>query len=40
MIYYGILNGVDYDVINPSKDQTIVKKYSARSVKMVSWKIN
>ena len=30
---YGILNGVDYDVINPSKDQTIVKKYSARSVK-------
>ena len=28
-----ILNGVDYDVINPSKDQTIVKKYSARSVK-------
>ena len=30
---YGILNGVDYDVINPSKDQTIVKKYSPRSVK-------
>ena len=30
---YGILNGVDCDVINPSKDQTIVKKYSARSVK-------
>ena len=30
---YGILNGVDYDVINPSKNQTIVKKYSARSVK-------
>ena len=31
IIWY--FNGVDYDVINPSKDQTIVKKYSARSVK-------
>lgn len=30
---YGILNGVDYDVINPWKDKTIVKRYSKNSVK-------
>ncbi len=30
---YGILNGVDYDVINPNKDPMIVKKYTPRTVK-------
>ena len=30
---YGILNGVDYDVVNPRNDEMIVKKYTPRSVK-------
>lgn len=30
---YGILNGVDYDVVNPKNDDMIVRKYTPRSVK-------
>ena len=30
---YGILNGVDYDVVNPRNDDMIVRKYTPRSVK-------
>ncbi|MDD8048884.1 MAG: glycogen synthase GlgA [Thomasclavelia sp.] len=30
---YGILNGIDYDVVNPWKDKNLAKRYSKKTVK-------
>lgn len=30
---YGILNGIDYDIWNPSQDSALIKKYSLNSLK-------